>query len=296
MEPMILLTGGTGFVGSHVAQALAKQGTPFRALVRNPSPVKRLPPSAEVVEGDLTASESISAAVAGCQTVIHCAAITGDRKGDYDLVNRVGTENLVEAARAAGVERLVVMSGLGTRPAPAGTYMATRWAMEEAIRASGIKFVILQPSVLFGSGAPFVEALARLIKQSPVVPLLGGGGLRFQPLWIDDLVRCVLDSLGPKARLGIEVPLGGADVVTFREVIETIAKALGKRPLLAPLPMAIARPQAAIMAALMPKPPLTPAALELFGFDNVAGPESVRDGFGFEPAGFRAHIAANGLR
>lgn len=173
--------------------------------------------------------------------------------------------------------------------------MATRWAMEEAVRGAGIPYLILQPSVLFGSGAPFVDALARLIRRSPLVPLLGGGGLRFQPLWIEDLVRCVVLAIGPEARLGREIALGGAEVVTFREVVEAIMAALEVHRVLAPLPLAIARPQAALMAALMPHPPLTPAALELFSFDNVAELDSVKANFGFEPAGFRARLAAERL-
>lgn len=290
---MILVTGGTGFVGSHVARELARAGAAaVRILVRRPAIP---PPGAETVEGDLTVAASLGAALEGVETVVHCAAITGDRKGDYDLVNRVGTDNLVAAALGAGVRRLVLVSGLGTRPAPAGSYMATRWAMEESVRRSGIPFVILQPSVLFGDGAPFVDALARLIRRSPVVPLLGGGNLRFQPLWIEDLVRCVTRSAGPAAVLGATTALGGAEVLTFKEVIEAIMETLGLRRVLAPLPLAIARPQAALMAAIMPRPPLTPAALELFSFDNVAAPDSVAASFGFQPEGFRSHLKASGL-
>src|SRR5262249_39238384 len=156
-----------------------------------------------------------------------------------------------------------------------GTYMATRWGMEEAVRQSGIPHVILQPSVLFGGGAPFVTALAGLARSSPVLPLLGGGGLRLQPLWIGDLGTCGERWLGDQAPLGRALPVGGGEHVTFRELVDEICAALHLRRLLVPLPLAAARAQATIMTAILSRPPLTPAALELFSFDNATELDSV---------------------
>jgi uncharacterized protein YbjT (DUF2867 family) len=297
---MILVTGGTGFVGSHVLRRLAQtepRGS-LRALVRNRAKAS-LPEGVVVVEGDITKPESLRAAVSGVDVIIHAAAITGDRKepyrGAYDRINRVGTENLMSAAKIAGVKRLVVMSGLGCRPAPAGTYMATRWGMEEAVRASGIPFVILQPSVLFGAGAPFVSALAGLARVFPVLPLVGGGRTRFQPLWIDDLVTCLVASQSSGEPAGPALSLGGSEWVTFKEVLQTICRAMSIHRLLVPLPMPIARIQASLMTAVLPKPPLTPAALELFGFENATDIDAVDRAFGFHPRGFREHLLAHGV-
>jgi NADH dehydrogenase len=293
---VVLVTGGTGFVGSHFLRRLA--GRPLRALVRDRARA-RLPEAVEVVEGDLTQPETLPASVAGAGVVVHAAALTADVKepypGAYDAVNGQGTENLVAAAREAGVARLVVMSGLGTRPAPPGTYMATRQRLEEAVRRSGIAFVILQPSVLFGDGAEFVAALARLTRASPVVPVLGGGSLRFQPLWIEDLVTCLARAVDDEALNGRTVPLGGAEYVTLREIQELIAQALGKRRLLVPLPVPVARVQARLLAAVLPRPPLTPASLELFGFENATSLDACEKAFGFRPRGFREHLLAHGL-
>ena len=298
---MILVTGGTGFVGSHLLRRLAQTepaGT-VRTLVRNRAKAA-VPAGVEVVEGDITKPESLAAAVVGVDVVIHAAAITGDRKepysGAYDRINRVGTENLVAAAKQAGVNRLVVLSGLGCRPAPAGTYMATRWGMEQAVRRSGIPFVILQPSVLFGDGAPFVSALAGLARVSPVLPLVGGGRTRFQPFWIDDLVTCLVASQTSEALAGRALPLGGSEWATFKEVLQTICRAMRIRRLLVPLPTPIARIQASLMTAVLSKPPLTPAALELFGFDNATDLDAVDRAFGFYPRGFREHLLAHGIR
>jgi len=289
VKPVILVTGATGYVGGHLVARLAGEGNAVRCLVRDPE--ARLPAGVEAVRGDVTEPRSLPAAVEGMEVVIHCAAITGDRKepyrGAYERVNREGTANLVAAAGAAGVKRLVAMSGLGCRPAPAGTYMATRWGLEEAVRAGGIPYVILQPSVLFGEGAPFVAALASLARRSPVLPALGGGGTRFQPLWVEDLVTCLVAAITRDELLGAEHPLGGAEILSFREILRTITTALGKRRLILPLPLGIARLQARAMTALLPTPPLTPAAIELFSFENATELDSVERRFQFKPKGFR---------
>lgn len=297
---MILVTGGTGFVGSHVLRRLSEtepRGS-VRTLVRNRAKAV-FPEGVSIVEGDITRPESLPAAVAGVDVIIHAAAITGDRKepyrGAYDRTNRVGTENLMSAAKGAGVKRLVVVSGLGCRQAPAGTYMATRWGMEEAVRGSGIPFVILQPSVLFGAGAPFVAALAGLARVLPVLPLVGGGRTRFQPLWIEDLVTCLVASKSSETPAGRALPLGGSEWATFKEVLQTICRAMSVRRLLVPLPMPIAQLQATLMNAVLRNPPLTPAALELFGFDNATDLDAVDKAFGFHPRGFREHLLAHGI-
>jgi uncharacterized protein YbjT (DUF2867 family) len=293
---MILVTGATGFIGRHLIRRLKDR--PARAMVREGSS-PRFARTVEVVEADLTRPESLAPALTGVRTVIHAAAITGNVKepyrGAYDAINREGTENLMAAAQRAGVERVVMLSGLGTKPAPEGSYMATRHGMEEAVRRSGIPYVILQPSVLFGDGAPFIERLADLARLSPLVPVLGGGDLRFQPLWIEDLVRCLILSTKNHDLDNRTLALGGAEYVTLREIQQAISQTLGKRRLLVPLPLPVARLQAGLMTALLPRPPLTPAVLDLFSFENATALDSVEKAFGFHPRGFREHLAAHGL-
>ena len=295
---MILVTGASGFVGSHVVRRLHESAAEVRAMVRDQSRAPALK-GVELVAAELTRPESLGAAVSGVDVIIHAAAITADRKepyrGAYDQINRVGTANLAAAAKAAGVGRLVVMSGLGTKPASAGTYMATRWGLEQAVRESGIPFVILQPSVLFGDRAEFIAALARLIRVSPVVPLIGGGKVRFQPLWIEDLVTCLVKALDADQLTGKAIPLGGSEYATFKEVIQTICQAMSVHRLLVPLSLTIAGLQASVMTALLPHPPLTPSALELFGFDNATDLDAVDRNFGFHPRGFRDHLRTLGI-
>lgn len=295
---MILVTGASGFVGSHLLRRLAAQGTPACGMVRDAA-AARLPDRVQARQADLTRRESLTPALAGITTVIHAAAITGNLKepyaGAYDRVNRVGTENLIHAAGEAGVKRVVLLSGLGTRPAPAGSYMATRWAMEEAVRSGGMPWQILQPSVLFGDRAEFVAALARLARTSPVLPILGSGKLRFQPLWIEDLVSCLVASAGAGFKEGQAIPLGGSEFVTFREILQTICRVMGVRRALVPLPLSIARIQARLMALALPNPPLVPATLELFSFENATELDAVDRNFGFHPAGFTEHLEKMGI-
>lgn len=296
---MILVTGASGFIGGHLVRRLHATGAgPIRAMVRNRSTARGLD-GVEIVEADLTRPETIGPAVAGATVIIHAAAITANLKepfpGGYDAINRGGTENLVAAAAAAGVTRIVVMSGLGTRPAPKGTYMATRWGLEEAVRNSGISHVILQPSVLFGDGAEFVAALSRLARVSPVLPLLGGGSVRFQPLWVEDLVTCLVACVKGDPPITGAIPLGGSEYATFKEVMQTICAAMSVRRLFVPLPLPLARVQARLIAAVLPNPPLTPATLELFSFDNSTDLDAVDRHFGFHPRGFREHLRAHGI-
>ena len=295
---MILVTGANGFIGTHVVRRLHETGVgPIRAMVRSRSNA-RIPDGVDVVEADLTRPQSLGPAVAGVEAIVHAAAITANLKepypGAYDAINRGGTGNLVAAARAAGVTRMVVMSGLGTKPAPKGTYMATRWGLEEAVRSSGIPYVILQPSVLFGDGAEFIAALSRLARISPVLPVLGRGNVRFQPLWVEDLVSCLVASLRSDAQINSAISLGGSEYATFKEVLQTICAAMSVRRLMVPLPLPIARVQARLMA-ILPNPPLTPATLELFSFDNSTDLDAVDRHFGFHPRGFREHLRAHGI-
>lgn len=292
---MILVTGGTGFVGRHAVERL-RQRVPVRVLARRGThPASGV----QVARGDLTRPETLPEALEGVEVVVHAAAITGDRKepfpGAYDRVNRVGAENLASAAAAAGVKRMVALSGLGTHPAPPGSYMATRWGAEEAIRSCGVPFVILRPSVLFGAGSPFVNALASLVRRAPAVPVIGSGRRLFQPLWVEDLARCIDEACAADGLVGEAHELGGPAHLTFRSLIEVIAEALGKRRLVVPVPMVAARLQARLMTAVMAQPPLTPAAIELFEFDNITDLDAVPRAFGFTPRDFREHLRTAGV-
>ncbi len=295
---MIAIAGSTGFVGRHLAARLAAQGKPLRYLVRDPGKAAAvLPDASRAAAADLLDPASLDRALRGVETLVHCAAITADRKDTdrlYWRVNVEGTRNLVGAAQRAGVKVIVLMNGLGTKPGTPGSYMRTRWEMGEAVRGSGIAWVALQPSVLFGDHAAFTAAFAQIARWSPVMPLLGGGKLRLQPLWVEDLVGCLTRCVEDRRWDGQAIDLGGPDHLTFAQVIDLILETMRVRRLKAPLPVPVARVQARVMS-ILPHPPLVPATLELFDFDNITTLDAVPRHFGFGPRRMADHFRDHGL-
>jgi NADH dehydrogenase len=291
---VIAVVGATGFVGRHVVARLAASKTPVRAVSRTPGPGNA---AVQAAAADLLHPSSLAVALTGVETIVHCAAITADKKeayrGQYHDVNAKGTRNLVDAAREAGVRRIVLLNGLGTRPGSEGSYMRTRWEMAEAVRGIGLSWTALQPSILFGDSAPFPAAIARLARQFPVVPVLGGGR-KLQPLWIEDLVTCLIQSVNDPRRDGQTIDLGGPEQMTFAEIDVLILETIKVRRLKLPLPVPMARIAAGVMSVL-PNPPLVPATLELFDFDNTTDLDAVSRNFGFEPRSIRTHFKEHGL-
>ncbi|MEO9175780.1 MAG: NAD(P)H-binding protein [Gaiellales bacterium] len=296
-ERTVLVTGATGYVGRRLVPALLAAGHSVRALVRDPA-AAGLPTGAVAVQGDITDPASLGAACAGVDTVVSLAAVTADRKpprGGYDSVNAVGVENLVAAAKVAGVTRIVHMGGIDTGTGKPGPYLVGRRRGERAVTDSGILWAILQPSIMFGGpDSAFVHAMAGLVRRAPVVPVPGNGKLLLQLVWVDDVVRCLV-ALVRDATLVGRHPIGGPEQLTYDAQLDVIGSALGKKHVRKlHLPLGLMRLQASLMQVL-PKPPLTPAALELFASDNVAGVDAIPGGFGFEPRSFRAHLAEHGL-
>jgi NADH dehydrogenase len=294
----VLVTGASGYVGRRLVPALVAAGRPVRALVRSADRAV-FPASVELVRGDVTEPASLPAACEGVATVVNLAAVTADRKappGGYDAVNAVGAANLVDAAKSAGVERLVHIGGIDTSTGPAGPYLAGRRRGEQAVIDSGIPWAVLQPSIMFGGpDSAFVHAMAGLVRRAPIVPVPGDGRLLLQLVWVEDVARCLLALATDETKLGRRHPVGGPEELTYDEQLDVIGAALGKKHVRkAHIPLALMRVQASLLQVI-PRPPLTPAALELFGSDNVAGLDSIPSGFGFQPRSFREHLADHGL-
>src|SRR6266581_8993562 len=195
---MILITGATGYIGRHLVARLVAQGERPRCLVRDMNRAKKLLPAdkVELVQGATTSPASLDAAVQGIDTIVHAAFLTADRKqsagNEYEKTNVQGTANLLKAAKRAGVKRIIEMGGLGTKPDKPGSYMQGRYLAEKMLKESGLDWTIIQPSVLFGKGAPFIKGLTDLIRTTPIVPLIGGGKTMFQPIYIEDVVTVIM--------------------------------------------------------------------------------------------------------
>src|SRR5258708_30609590 len=240
---MILITGSTGYIGQHLVRRLIAQGERPRCLVRDPQKAAHLFPGVqiEVVQGDTTQPATLAEAVKSVETIVHTGFMTADRKespgNHYEATNVAGTTNLVKAAEAAGVRRVIEVSGLGTRHDKPGSYMQGRYLAEKQLKESSLDWTIIRPSVLFGKNAPFIKGLTDLIQHSPVVPLIGGGKVMFQPISVDDVVSVILKVLAePRHCSHATFTIGGPDYYSFTQIIDSLLHNMHKKTLKAPAP------------------------------------------------------------
>lgn len=299
---MLLITGATGYIGRHLVKRLVEQGERPRCLVRDPGKATRILPVAaiEIAQGDTTQPASLSSALSGVDTIVHAAFITADRKqsagNNYEKTNVQGTANLIQAAQQSGIKRIIEISGLGTKPAKPGSYMQGRYLAEKMLKESGLDWTIIQPSVLFGKDAPFIKGLTDLIRTSPVVPLIGGGKIMFQPIYVEDVVSVILKMLQEPERTNRKTYIiGGPEYYSFAQVIDILLRAMHKSRIKAPAPLPLVGVGAAVMEAVFPKPPLTKAAITLFSFDNTTDLNSVERDFGFTPMSFARYMEEHGV-
>jgi len=299
---MILITGATGYIGRHLVSRLVAQGERPRCLVRNIKRAASILPAGtlEFVQGDTTSPASLETAVQGVDTIVHAAFITADLKqsagNHYQETNVQGTANLVEAAKKAGVKRIIVISGLGTKPDKPGSYMQGRYLAEKMVKESGLDWTIIQPSVLFGKDAPFIKGLTDLIRTAPVVPLIGGGKVMFQPIYVEDVVTVIIKVLQePERTKNKTYTIGGPAYYSFTQVIDALLQAMHKKRIKVPTPTPLVGIGAAVMEAVLPKPPLTKAAMTLFTFDNTTDLHSVERDFGFTPMSFTTYLKEHGV-
>lgn len=253
---MILVTGGTGFVGRGVVAELTAHGHRVRVLSRRRAS-DALPEGAEHYAGDVTDPAALRAAVSGCSAVVHLVAIRrqwGERT--FEAVTAGGTRNVVAAAKGEGVQRFVHISALGPIKNPDTGYMLAKAAAEAAVRESGIPFVILRPSFVIGPGG-FVQEYARLIMRAPLVPIPGPGDFPVQPLARADLASAVRRSLEVPAALGRTYEAAGPERMTFEGFIDLIMAAMGVRKGKVHVPLFLMRAMAAVLERLTPNPPAT---------------------------------------
>jgi NADH dehydrogenase len=266
----IFVSGGTGFVGKNLQAALA--GRPLRLLVRDKS---RYPSSgsadSEYVEGDITRPETLGDVLAGCEAVISLAAIIEERGGaTFDSVIRQGNVNLLAAAKQAGIKRFILMSAMGARHDPAFPYFEAKWQSEQAVKTSGIPWTIFRSSVIFGPGDGFINTLADLIRKAPIIPVVGSGQTKFQPVFVKEVAECFVKALDDPATAGQTYELGGPDTFTYEGLLDVIAAKLGKQKRKIHVPVGLMKPVVKL-ASPLPKalrPPVTEEQLKMLAIDN----------------------------
>jgi uncharacterized protein YbjT (DUF2867 family) len=299
---MLLITGATGYIGRQLVARLVAQGERPRCLVRNRERASALLPldKIDLVQGETSKPETLEEAVRGVDTIVHAAFMTADLKqsagNHYEETNVFGTLNLVRAAEGAGVKRIIEVSGLGTKPDRRGTYMQGRFLAEKIVMESRLDWTIIRPSVLFGGESSFVKGMANLLRTAPVAPLIGGGKTLFQPIYVEDVVTIILKILAePEERSHKIYTIGGPEYYSLKQIFDILLGALAiKRPEI-PVPVPLVILGAIAMELVLPKPPVTRAAMTLFSFDNVTDKESVERDFGFTPTSFTRYIAEHGV-
>jgi NADH dehydrogenase len=278
----ILVTGGTGFVGPKIVHALRARDLDVRALVRRPDRGTQLAGwGVELAPGDLTDPVSLRAAVDGCTHVVHLVAILTGRPRDFDRVMTQGTKDLVAAAKAAGVERFVLMSALGTSETAKDTvpYFAAKWAEERTVADSGLEHTIFRPSFVFGRDGGALPLFMKQVRYSPVVTVIGPGLQRSQPIWVEDVAETFALAVDHPQAANRTFELGGPDTVNWNELYLTIARVLGKRRRLLHVPVGLARTGAQLTERLPGAPLSTDQVAMLQGADNVVSNTDAVDTF-----------------
>ena len=279
---MILLTGGTGFVGPKVAHALRERDLPVRCLVRKPSssPAQSLAAwGCELVQGDVTDAQSLRRAVEGCDTVVHLVAIRQGSQEKFERVMEQATRDLVAAAKEAAVQRFVLMSALGTSEETKDLvpYFHAKWENEQTVASSGLEHVIFRPSFIFGDGG-ILMTFKRLARVAPVTPIIGSGKQRIQPIWIDDVAAYFAEGAQRADVAGRIFELGGPDAVSWNEFWERLKRALGVRRPSLHVPMRLMRANALITERLPGDIPLTRDLLTMLehGDNTVSNDDAVQ--------------------
>jgi len=297
----VFVTGATGFVGREILQQLRAAGHAIRILTRAPdSPqVTELVkcPRVEVRAGDVLDGASLEGELAGVDAVIHLVGIISEiGRNTFENVHTRGTENAVNAAKGAGVKRFVHMSALGTRANAVSRYHQSKWAGEEAVRRSGLAHTIFRPSIIYGPNDGFVNLFARMSRFSPMVPVMGTGRSKFQPVPVEDVAACFVRALEEPRSIGRTYDVCGPEVLTLEQIVNLVLEATGRKRWKAHVPWWLARCQAAFLEWAWPRflgqpPPLHRDQLIMLQEDNVGNPAPALELFGLKPSSFHEGIA-----
>jgi len=287
---MILVTGATGFIGRTLVRQLSSIGYPTRALIR-PSPrTPRLPKGVpvEVAVVSLADRRGLRAALRGVETIFHLASAENQgSRGDLLTADIQGTENLVEAAADAGVDRIVFLSHIGAARASAYPAFKAKGIAEEHIRNGKVPYTILRTSLVYGPEDHFTNNLARLIRSSlGVFPIPAGGRTVVQPVWVEDLVTCMLWSLENNDTINQVYELGGSEFFTLQQILETIMDVTDRNRFLLPLSPITLRAITVFLEGIVPNFPISSFWLDYFAVNRTCAIDSMPRYFGLMPARF----------
>jgi uncharacterized protein YbjT (DUF2867 family) len=295
---LVTIFGGSGFLGRHIVRTLAKRGYRIRVAVRRPDLAFHLQPLGNVgqislAQANLRYRASVDAAVHGSDYVINCVGLMHQSgRNTFDAVQDFGARAVAEAARNAGAG-LVHISAIGADVNSASSYARTKGKAEQAILAAKSDAVILRPSVMFGPEDNFYNKFADMARLAPAIPLVGGGNTKFQPVYVADVAEAVARAVDGKVEGGKIYELGGAEVKSFREIVEDILEITCREQRLVSLPFFVASLIGSV-TSLVPfiTPPITKDQVILLKSDNVVSKQAIAEGRTLEGLGIQPALAA----
>ncbi len=277
--------GGSGFIGRQIVKRLAQQDVVVRAAVRDPEAALFLKPMGQVgqiapIAADVRSERAVAAAVAGVDLVVNAVSLgVQTRKNRFADVHVQGASRVARLAAAAGVNRFIHLSGIGSDPDSDSAYVAARGQGDRAVREAFPAATLLKPSVVFGPGDHFFTTFAAMARIAPALPLFGGGGARVQPVYVGDVADAAMKSLdAADGRAGQTYELGGPAVYTYRELMALLLQTVERKRMLVSVPERLALIMA-FFASLLPGAPLTRDMVKLAVADNVvaAGARNLKD-------------------
>ena len=293
IDTLVTVFGGSGFLGRHVVRALARRDYRIRIAVRRPELAGHLQPLGKVgqihaVQANLRYPASVASAMRDSQVAINLVGIlTEGGAQSFDAVQARGAETVARAAAAAG-SRIVHVSAIGADANSLARYARAKAAGEQAVLAAVPAATIFRPSVVFGPEDQFTNRFAGLARMSPVLPLIGGGETKMQPVYVGDVATAVADAVDGKAKSGATYELGGPEVLTMREIMEAIMAITGRNRMLMSLPFGLAKLQASFLQFALGALKLTPDQVALLRSDNVVSDQAKAAGLTLEGLGIAA--------
>ena len=301
----VTVFGGSGFLGRRIVERLAAAGDDVRVGVRHPERASfrwgvgrnggrdagggggddERRGRIEVVRADVRDEPTVARAVEGAASVINTVGHYVEKRGaTFDAIHGRGALHVARQAKRAGAERLVHISGLGADPRSDSPYVRARGIGEGLVTEAFEGVTILRPSVIFGPGDAFLNKLAGMARQAPVLPLFGTGATRLQPVFVGDVAEACAKVLTDPSTQGRVYELGGPRVYAYEELVRLVIEGIDRRTALIPVPFLVWEVLAAV-AALLPNPPLTRDQVKLMRRDNVVGSEALTLGnLGIRPA------------
>jgi NADH dehydrogenase len=276
-----------------VVHDLLEHNYEVRCLVHSPGRERIFPPrSVDVQYGSVTDPNALASAFQGVDRVVHLVAVIRQQRGaTFSQINHQGTANIVEAAKqAGGVRHFVQVSAIGASNNRRYPYLYSKWQGEQEVVNSGLPYTVLRSSIIFGEGDEFINALAALVRAFPLVPVVGLGRNRLQPIAAEDVARCIALTLARDDLKGRTIEIGGPEQLSYNQIVGIVARTMNKSRLRFHIPVFLMRLNVALMELALPRSPITTEELRMLQIRNVAEAGVVEETFGFTPRPLEGNI------